>query len=73
MTFEEILPKIKDGWTVSRPSWSEDVILLFKPEFFSSVKVPFIFIEREGKMVSVYSVSFEDLFADDFEVVEYRS
>lgn len=73
MTFEEVLPKIKDGWTISRSSWGKDVILLFNPESYSSVTILFIFIEREGKMFSVYSASQEDLFANDFYVVEYRN
>jgi len=53
--------------------WGKDVITIFKPEFFHSVSIPFIYIERDGKMFAIYSASQDDLFADDFELVEYRS
>jgi len=73
MTFDEMLPNLKDGWAVTRPSWGKKVIVMFKPEFFHTVTLPFIYIEMDGKMFAIYSASQDDLFADDFELVEYRT
>lgn len=73
MTLEEAKEKINEGWAVSRPTWGEDVATLYVPKSYSEVTIEFIYIERDGKMLSLYKPSVDDLIADDFETVEYRN
>jgi hypothetical protein len=73
MTLEEAEEKIKEGWTITRPSWGKVVILLYVPKSYSEVTIEFIYKELDGKMLSIYIPSLEDSVVDDFELVEYRS
>jgi len=73
MTFEEVLPKAREGWAISNPNWNGDVVALFIPQSFSLIQMTFLYIEREGKMLAVYNPTQQDLFSNKFELVEFRT
>ena len=72
MTFEEVLPMIKDGWLVSRPSWKGVSIGLFKPEWYSVIKTPFIYVDLKDDIMP-WSPGHNDLLAEDYYTVEFKS
>ena len=72
MNFEEALRMIKDGWFVSRPSWNNLSIGLFKPEWYSAIKTPFIFVDLGDDLIP-WTAGHDDLLAEDFFTTEFRN
>lgn len=73
MTFEEILPKIKDGEKVIRTGFSgaeEYIKLKEERDLDGSHMNPFFVIQVEGEGLSMFQPAVCDLLADDWEVVE---
>ena len=72
MNFSETLDLIKEGWFVSRPSWGSAKVGMFKPEWYSTFKHPFIYVET-GDDIIPWVPGHDDLFAEDFVKIEFRS
>ena len=71
MPFEEILPFVKDGWTVSREG-SGVTVRMLKPEWYSQFKKPFLHTVDEGKNIVPWYPTSNDILAEDWYKVEYE-
>lgn len=73
MNFSEALNQVKDGWVVTRPSWENLSLGLHKPEKLDKIQIGILFIYNGDQIVTTYSATQEDLLAEDFDAVEFRS
>lgn len=73
MTFENILPKLKDGQKVVRSGWGgaeEYVFLKDIGELDGTTMTPFFVIQVEGEGLSMFQPTDCDILAEDWKVVE---
>lgn len=73
MTFEEILPKLKDGAKIIRSGWtgSEEFVVLVNDDTFDGVPVtPYLLIKTSDEGYSSFAPAVCDILADDWEIVE---
>ncbi|MFD1472285.1 DUF2829 domain-containing protein [Companilactobacillus mishanensis] len=73
MTFEKILPHIKNGEKVVRTGWEGTelfIILQQESKFEGDVLNPYFLIKTEDEAYSMWSPTDCDILADDWELVE---
>lgn len=65
MTFDQILPQLKEGCSVTRKSWVNKIVELYEfPTFYA-----FLQTDAYGQM-NVWTPTVEDILADDWRVVD---
>lgn len=72
MTFEEILPRLKDGEKIIRKGWGgaeEYVILKNERSLDGSHLNPFMVIQVEGEGLTMFQPTVCDILAEDWEIV----
>lgn len=72
MTFESILPLIKEGQKAVRLGWSgaEDYIFLVKDtQILQQETTPFLMIQVQGEGLSMFQPTVCDILATDWEIV----
>jgi len=73
VTFEKILPQLKNGKKVVRTGWggAEEYILLKDVDKLDGAPMtPFFVIQVEGEGLSMFQPTDCDILAEDWEVVE---
>lgn len=72
MTFEEILPLIKDGKRVVRTGWKGGELYIQKQTGLpdAPLSTPYLVIKTESGYVSMFNPTVCDVFATDWIVVE---
>lgn len=72
MTFEEILPKLKNGEKIIRSGWNgtEEYVILVKDDTFQAIRVtPYLLIKTSDEGFSSFAPTVCDILADDWEIV----
>lgn len=72
MTFEEILPYIKDGWTVAEEISGKKIYLL-RLEWYSQIKRPFLCEDVGDGIISPWYPTSEEILSDKWESVEFKT
>lgn len=73
MTFEEILPQLKQGAKIIRQNWSgtEEYVVLVHNDTFESLPVtPYLLIKTSDEGFSSFAPTVCDILANDWKVVE---
>ena len=72
MTFEEILPYIKDGWTVVEKASGKKVYLL-RLEWYSQLKRPFLCVDGDDDAILPWYPTSDEILSGEWEALEFRS
>ncbi|WP_125711272.1 DUF2829 domain-containing protein [Companilactobacillus zhongbaensis] len=73
MTFEKILPLLKDGKKAVRTGWEGTelfVVLVENDKFDGEILNPYFLIKTEDEAYSAWSPTSCDILAEDWEVVD---
>lgn len=73
MTFEEILPKLKNGAKIIRAGWSgaEEYVKLVQPDSLEGQPMlPYMAIMVTGEGYSMFQPTVCDILAEDWQVVD---
>ncbi|HJB22510.1 MAG TPA: DUF2829 domain-containing protein [Candidatus Jeotgalibaca pullicola] len=73
MTFEEVLPKLKNGEKIIRNGWSgtEEFVILVSNDTFEGVPVtPYLLIKTSDEGFSSFAPAVCDILADDWKIVK---
>lgn len=65
MTFDQILPQLKRGYSVTREAWVNKIVELYEFSAFYA----FLQTDAYGQM-NVWTPTVEDILADDWRVVD---
>lgn len=66
-TFDQILPQLKEGRSVTRESWVNKIVDLYEfPDFYALLQT-----DAYGQM-QVWTPTTEDILADDWRVVDVQ-
>lgn len=73
MTFEEVLPRLKDGKKIIRQGWSgfEEYVVLVSDDTFQGLPVtPHLLIKTSDEGFSSFAPAVCDILANDWMIVE---
>lgn len=73
MTFEQILPKLREGAFIIRDGWggAEEYVKLFDPkEFEGQAITPYFLISVAGEGFSMFQPTVCDILAEDWSIVD---
>ncbi|AZP03195.1 DUF2829 domain-containing protein [Jeotgalibaca ciconiae] len=73
MTFEEVLPKLKNGEKIIRNGWSgtEEFVILVSNDTFEGIPVtPYLLIKTSDEGFSSFAPAVCDILADDWKIVK---
>ncbi len=72
MTFSEALERLKEGLSVRREIWDDNVSVFIQfPDEHSKMTSPY-FVTRRGSRMAPEELEIEELLADDWEVFDYK-
>lgn len=73
MTFEEVLPRLKDGGKIIRSGWSgtEEFVVLVNDDTFEGMPVtPYLLIKTSDEGFSSFAPAVCDILANDWKLVD---
>lgn len=76
MTFEEILPALRQGDLIIRDGWGglEEYVKLVDPkEFEGQTMNPYFLISVKGEGYTMFQPTVCDILADDWSIVEHKT